>query len=90
MAKAIAIKIGEDLFRDIHVRAAKRGLSIEQYVIRLIKRDLFPERFVEHGTVEQKDQIKAAAQVVNAGARQIAEALAETQGQLEQGGPTMM
>ena len=93
MAKAIAIKIGEDLFRDIHVRAAKRGLSIEQYVTRLIKRDLFPERFVEHGTVltsEQKDQIKAAAQVVNAGARQISEALAETQGQLEQGGPTMM
>ena len=93
MAKSIAIKIDGELFRDLHIQAAKRKLTIEQYVTRLIKRDLFPERFVEHGTVltsEQKDQIKAAAQVVNAGARQIAEALAETQGQLEQGGPTMM
>ena len=93
MAKAIAIKIDEELFRDILVQAAKRRLSIEQYVTGLIKRDLFPERFIEHGTVlspEQKEQIKAAAQVTNAGARQIAETLAEVQGQLEQGGPTMM
>lgn len=93
MAKSIAIKIDEDLFRDIHVQAAKRRLSIEQYVTGLIKRDLFPERFTEHGVVltpEQKEQIRAAAQVANAGARQIAEALAKVQGQLEQGGPTMM
>lgn len=93
MAKAIAIKIDEELFRDIHVQAAKRRLSIEQYVTGLIKRDLFPERFSEHGVVltpEQKEQLKAAAQTASAGARQIEEALAETQGQLEQGGPTMM
>ena len=93
MAKSIAIKIDEALFRDIHVQAAKRRLSIEQYVTGLIKRDLFPERFTEHGVVltpEQKKQIRAAAQVANAGARQIEEALARVQGQLEQGGPTMM
>lgn len=93
MAKSIAIKIDEALFRDIHVQAAKRRLSIEQYVTGLIKRDLFPERFTEHGVVltpEQKEQIRAAAQVANAGARQIEEALAKVQGQLEQGGPTMM
>lgn len=93
MAKSIAIKIDEALFRDIHVQAAKRRLSIEQYVTGLIKQDLFPERFTEHGVVlppEQKEQIRAAAQVANAGARQIEEALAKVQGQLEQGGPTMM
>ena len=71
----------------------KAAHAHEQYVTGLIKRDLFPERFTEHGVVltpEQKEQLKAAAQTANAGARQIAEALAETQGQLEQGGPTMM
>jgi len=44
MAKGVAIKIDESLFRDIHVRAAERGLSVQQYVNSLIEKDLFPER----------------------------------------------
>ncbi len=44
MAKGIAIKVDEALFRDIHVRSAERGLSIQQYVNSLIEKDLFPER----------------------------------------------
>ncbi len=44
MAKGIAIKVDEALLRDIHVRAAERGLTMQQYVNNLIKKDLFPER----------------------------------------------
>ena len=90
MAKSIAIKIDEALFRDIHVQAAKRRLSIEQYVTGLIKQDLFPERFTEHGVVlppEQKEQIRAAAQVANAGARQIEEALLRYRASWSRAGP---
>ncbi len=88
MAKAIAIKTDEKLFRDIHIQAAKRGLSIEQYVTGLIKQDLFPERFAEHGavlTAEQKEQIRAAAQTAAAGACQITDILNEAQCQMDQG-----
>ncbi len=93
MAKAIAIKIDEELFRDNHIQAAKRRLSIEQYVTGLIKQDLFPERFVEHGavlTTEQKERIRAAAQTANAGASQITDIMNETQCQMDQGGPAMI
>ncbi len=44
MAKGIAIKVDEALLRNIHVRAAERGLSIQQYINNLIEKDLFPER----------------------------------------------
>ncbi len=44
MTKGVAVKIDEALFRDIQVRAAERGLSIQQYVNSLIEKDLFPER----------------------------------------------
>lgn len=47
MAKGIAIKIDEGLLRDIHVHAAEKGMSTQQYVTELIERDLFPERFPE-------------------------------------------
>lgn len=32
MANSIAIKVDEELLRDIHIRAAEKGLSIQQYV----------------------------------------------------------
>ncbi len=44
MAKGVAIKVDEVLLQDVHVRAAERGLSIQQYVNSLIEKDLFPER----------------------------------------------
>lgn len=87
MAKAIAIKIDEELFRDIHIQAAKRRLSIEQYVTGLIRRDMFPERFADPNTAltpAQQAKIKDAAYAVNAGACQITETLAEAQGQTVQ------
>jgi len=45
MAKGVAIKIDETLFRDIHVRAAERSMSTQQYITELIKRDLHLEQF---------------------------------------------
>ncbi len=78
MAKAIAIKIEEDLFRDIHVRAAKQGLSIERYVTGLIELDLFSERFSDRFislTAEQKDRLREAIHTASASARQIADTL---------------
>ena len=45
MAKTICFKIDGELFRDIHVRAAQKGVSTQQYMNTLIERDLFPERF---------------------------------------------
>ncbi|MDE6954777.1 MAG: hypothetical protein K2P18_03310 [Oscillospiraceae bacterium] len=72
MAKSIAIKIDGELFRDLHIQAAKRKLTIEQYVTGLIEQDLFPERFSDRFialTKEQKDQLRAAAHAASASAK---------------------
>lgn len=74
MAKGIAIRIDEDLLRDIHVRAAERGTSTQQYVTELIERDLFPERFSEL-TEDQKARLKDAAEAVNQAAGEVADVL---------------
>ena len=63
MANSIAIKVDEELLRDIHIRAAEKGLSIQQYVTGLIERDLFPERFPQI-TESQMEQLKAAMELV--------------------------
>ena len=62
MANSIAIKVDEELLRDIHIRAAEKGLSIQQYVTGLIERDLFPERFPQI-TESQMEQLKAAMEI---------------------------
>lgn len=64
MAKGISIKVDEELLRDIHVRAAEKGLSIQQYVTELIERDLFPERFPLL-TDDQLDRLKSAMELVD-------------------------
>lgn len=74
MAKAVAIKVNEDLLRSIHVRAAARGVSTQQYVTELIERDLFPERFPEL-TEDQKARIRDAAEAVNRAAGEVADIL---------------
>lgn len=80
MAKAVAIKVDEELLRDIHVRAAKKGLSVQRYVTELIKRDLFPERFPEQVpkqflqlTDEQKERIRTAMEEVDQALGDVAE-----------------
>ena len=64
MAKGIAIKVEDNLLRDIHVRAAKQGLSTQQYITGLIERDLFPERFPQL-TEEQMERLKAALEIAD-------------------------
>ena len=72
MANGIAIKVDEELLRDIHVRAAKKGLSTQQYLSELIERDLFPKRFPEQEperflqlTDDQKTRLRDAVEAVN-------------------------
>ncbi len=64
MANSIAIKVDEELLRDIHIRAAEKDLSVQGYVTQLIERDLFPERFPQI-TESQMEQLKAAMEMVD-------------------------
>lgn len=59
MANGISIKIDDELLRNIHVRAAQKGVSVQRYMNGLIERDLFPERFPQL-TGEQIRQLKMA------------------------------
>ena len=74
MAKGIAIRIDEDLLRDIHAHAAEKVMSTQQYVTELIERDLFPERFPEL-TEDQKARLRDAAEAVDRAAGEVADAL---------------
>ncbi len=64
MAKGISVRVDEELLRDIHVRAAEKGLSTQQYVTKLIERDLFPERFPQL-TDDQLKRLKSAIELVD-------------------------
>ncbi len=59
MANGISIKINDELLRNIHIRAAQKGVSVQRYMNGLIERDLFPERFPQL-TGEQIRQLKMA------------------------------
>ncbi len=74
MAKGVSIKVDEALLRDIHVRAAEKGVSTQQYVIELIERDLFPERFLQL-TDDQLIQLRSAMELVDQALGDVAEIL---------------
>ena len=74
MAKGIAIKVDEELLRDIHVRAAEKGLSTQQYITELIERDLFPERFPQL-TDDQMCRLKDAMEAVDQALGDVADIL---------------
>ena len=74
MAGSIAIKVDEELLRDVHIRAAEKGLSVQQYVTGLIERDLFPERFPQI-TKDQMEQLKDAMEMVDQAIGDVAEIL---------------
>lgn len=74
MAKGIAITVDAELLRDVHVRAAEKGLSTQQYVTGLIERDLFPERFPQL-TVDQMCRLKDALEAVDQALGDVAEIL---------------
>ena len=79
MAKGVSIKVDKELLRDIHVRAAEKGLSIQQYVTGLIERDLFPERFPQltddQLTDDQLNQLRSAMELVDQALGDVADIL---------------
>ncbi len=74
MAKGVAIKIDEELLRDIHIRTAEQGISTQQYITELVEKDLFPERFPQL-TDDQKSRIKEAVDVINQALDNVADIL---------------
>ena len=87
MAKGIAITVDEGLLRNIHVRAAEKGLSTQQYVTGLIERDLFPERFPQL-TDDQLKRLKDAMELVDQALGDVTDILWGGSGQTA-GGMTM-
>lgn len=64
MENGISIKINDKLLLDIHVRAAQKGVSVQQYMNGLMERDLLLERFPQL-TGEQMQRLKTALELVN-------------------------
>ena len=57
--KMICFHVREDLFRTLHIRAAQRGESVQEYVTGLMYRDLYPH---EELTKEQRSELHALAE----------------------------
>lgn len=64
MANGISIKSDDELLRNIHVRAAQKGVSVQRYMNGLIERDLFPERF-PHLNAEQLEQVSSTMETIS-------------------------
>ena len=77
MASGVAIKIDEELFREIHIRAAERGESLQCYVTGLIRRDLFPEE-LQQWTEEQLEEVRVSLEQADSALQRAADIL-ETQ-----------
>ncbi|GAB2834632.1 ribbon-helix-helix protein, CopG family [Streptomyces sp. NPDC054796] len=46
-SKVLSLRIDTDLFDRVHAHAAKRGMSVQDYVVRTLVREDFDERFKE-------------------------------------------
>lgn len=44
-SKVLSLRMDSELFDRLHERAAKRGMSVQDYVVRTLIRDDFDERF---------------------------------------------
>ena len=67
----------EELFREIHIRAAERGESLQGYVTGLIRRDLFPEE-LQQWTEEQLEEVRVSLEQADSALQRAADIL-ETQ-----------
>lgn len=76
--RSIAIRIEDDLFREIHIRAAEKELSIQDYVRGLMERDLHPAPKLND---EQMERLKIAMTTVDEKMRDVAEILEEARNQ---------
>lgn len=44
-SKVLSLRLEQDLFDRLHQHAARRGMSVQDYVVRTLVRDDFDERF---------------------------------------------
>lgn len=58
-SKVLSLRMDGDLFDRLHDHAAKRGMSVQDYVIRTLVRDDFDERF--HASVEETERLHGPA-----------------------------
>lgn len=55
MAKSVGIRIDEELYRQLHIRVAESGKSLQDYIAALIERDMHPERFCSLSLEQYKE-----------------------------------
>ena len=84
MAKGIAIKVDENLLRDVHIRAAELSMSTQQYITGLIERNLSPERFPQLSE-DQREKIWNSVQEIEKAIEDITDVLQEVYEQIEDG-----
>jgi predicted HicB family RNase H-like nuclease len=53
--KVLTLRVDSELFVRLHEHAAKRGMSVQDYVIRRLVRDDFDERF--QASVDKTEQL---------------------------------
>lgn len=58
-SKVLSLRLDGDLFDRLHTHAAKRGMSVQDYVVRALVRDDFDERL--HTSVEEAERFFGSA-----------------------------
>lgn len=53
-SKVLSLRMDSELFERLHQHAAKRGMSVQDYVVRTLIRDDFDERF--QASVEETER----------------------------------
>ena len=83
--KSIVFKIDEQLFKDIHIRAAERGKSVQDYMCDLIKTDLTqnadPDQAIKT-LLEQIEDIQSTLQLAEGFLENSAKQLQEKRAEL--------
>lgn len=58
-SKVLSLRMDSDLFDRLHAHAAKRGMSVQDYVVRALVRDDFDERL--QTSVEETERLHGSA-----------------------------
>jgi hypothetical protein len=58
-SRVLSLRVDEELWGRIRAHAARRGMSVQDYVVRALVRDDFDQRFM--ASVEETDRFYAAA-----------------------------
>ena len=89
MAKKLTVKVSGKLLKDIQARSAEFSMSVQEYVTKLLERNLYPERFPQISE-DQREKIWEAMEVIEEALEDMTDVLQEDYEQVEDGmGPTM-